>query len=386
MRKAVYLFVTVICFSISFSALAQLKTIHVNDYSGGPLGNGYYYVLPRTVLKIDVVVAATESLKGPYADYAEEMLALEDVNNFDYTTFAIQQVEISSLAEPDPEHVYFVGFGERDSKELKNLIVKTNDQGFLQAVNNLDKEDGVDDEGVDEVVLYDLDGLSKADERFWVEQQLETKIDTIIRRVAVDTVMTEQFYYRTRFEERSTKELAMEAMRHIQEIRDAKFKLLTGFQETAYEAGSIKYMYEQLDRQENELLDLFRGKNFTAYEHHTFYYTPSSKGKTTALPLFRFSTGSGLSAANSGSGEDVVLNMEKNTFALTTGDVEEPQNGGVAYRVPGFAVAKITFEGEILAEQRMQINQFGSIRRLPAKNFKATFHPQTGGLKSIFQE
>ena len=385
MRKATFI-LAIIFSSISIGVFAQLKTIHANEYSGQPVGNGYYYVLPRTVLKVDVVVKSTESLKGPYADYAEKMFALEDVNKFDYTTYAIQQVEISSLTEPDPDQVYFVGFGERDSKDLKNLIVKTNAKGYLVAVNNLDREESDDVEENDEIVLYDLDGMSPTGENFQVEQQLETKIDTIIRRVAVDTIMTEQFYYRPRFEERSTEELAMDAMRQIQDIREAKFKLLTGFQETAYEAGSIKYMYEQLDRQENELLDLFRGKNFTAYENHSFYYTPSSKGKTTGIPLFRFSVGSGLSAANSGSGEDVVLDLEKNTYALTTGDVDETSQNGVAYRVPGFAVAKIKFEGETITEQRFQVTQFGSIRRLPTKKFKATFHPETGGLKSILQE
>ncbi len=382
MRKAIFLFLVLIS-GLSFAGFAQLKTIHVNDFSGQPAGNGYYYVLPRTVLKLDVVVKSTESLKGPYTDYAEKMLALEDVNNFDFTTYSIHQVEISSLNDPDPDQVYFVGFGERDSKDLKNLIVKTNEKGYLVLVNNLDKEENTDAEEEDELVIYDLDGLNRTDEDFMVQQQLETKIDTIIRRVTVDTVMTEQFYYRTRFEERSTEELAMEAMRQIQEIRDAKFKLLTGFQETAYEAGSIKFMFEQLDRQENELIDLFRGKNFTAYEHHTFYFTPSPKGKSTGIPLFKFSTGSGI---NSGSGEDVTIDLEKNNFALTAGDVEQASQNGVAYRVPGFAVVKINFEDETLIEQRFQVNQFGSIRRLPAKNFKASFHPETGGLKSILQK
>jgi hypothetical protein len=49
-------------------------------------------------------------------------------------------------------------------------------------------------------------------------------------------------------------------------------------------------------------------------------------------------------------------------------------------------VVKVTFEDGDLYENRMGISQFGEIKRLPAKWFRAEFSPETGGLKSLYIE
>jgi len=43
----------------------------------------------------------------------------------------------------------------------------------------------------------------------------------------------------------------------------------------------------------------------------------------------------------------------------------------------------LEWDGEVLAKERIPVNQAGSIRCLPDRNFKAEFYPETGGIKSL---
>lgn len=362
----------------------QVNVYHVNDFSGQSTGNGAFYVLPRTVLKVDVLVRADEQLKGPYSEYAAKLLGLEDVNNFDFTSYNITNVELTTFSEPDPSQLYFVEMPDVDSKALRTLALQLDNSGFLLSANDLNLSGSEASSGSHELIKFDHPGKSSSTE-FLVSGNVTTKIDTIIRRVTVDTVMVEQVFYRTRLEDKSTEEMARIALKKIQQIRDSKYNLLTGFQETAYEAGTIEFMYDNLTKLENEYLDLFRGKSFSEYLHYTYYYVPESRTMKNPVELFKFSTGSGVT--QSGSGESVHLlltanGMEQGTEAFP----ETTKSTGMAYRVPGYAVAGLSFEGKEIFEGRIVVNQLGVIKRLAPQKFNVEFNPETGGLKSIFLE
>lgn len=379
------LFIPVIFFAGSL--LGQINVYHVNDFSGQPTGKGVFYILPQTVLKVDVIVRADEQRKGPYSDYAEKFLGFENVNNFDFTTFNIEKVEISGLVSPDPGQVYFIQYGERDTKSLIPLKVETTAEGYLTSLNNLNKEVVVDDKKVTDMLVFDYPMTRANVEDFFITKKVESTTDTIIRRVAVDTMMREQSFYKTRIKQKSTEELAVEALQEIETIRESKYKLITGFQETAYESEAIKLMFDELNKLENEYLDLFRGKSTSTYEHYTFYYTPEKKEKRNTVTLFRFSISTGLTRSNSGSGDDVTLELRPNGFEQAAAKFDVSSSGvGLAFRLPGKADAKMIFDGNILFEKSLRINQFGITGRLPAQKFKAIFYPETGGLKSVLFE
>jgi hypothetical protein len=236
-------------------------------------------------------------------------------------------------------------------------------------------------------VIFEEISSGTKDSEFYINKQISTKTDTIIRRVAVDTVQKEQFFYRNRIIDRSTEDMALEALRKIEKIRESRYNLLTGFQETAYEAGTIKYMDGELKVLENEYLDLFRGKSTTDYYHYTFYFTPETSTSTVSKTLFKFSTGTGIIENRSGSGENVQIELIPNELAEPAGSFAKAgSENGIAYRLPGFAIAKVKSESQNFIEKRIQINQFGVVRRLPPGKFNAQFHPETGGIKSVIME
>lgn len=365
-------------------SIAQVNVYHVNTFSGEPKNNGAFYILPRTVLKIDVVVKAEEKRKGPYSEYAGKFLGLEDVINFDFMTYTIDDVEITTISEPDPEQVFYVEFGERDSKEFKTLKIELDNAGFLVSANNLNLENAVKEKNSQAVAIFENPDEGANFPDFYLNKRVGTKTDTIIRRVNVDTAMVEESFLRTRVVDKTTEEMALSMIGKIEVIRESRFKLLNGFQETAYEAGTVRYMDSELKKLENDYLDLFRGKSYAEYTHYTFYYVPSNSENKANTTLFKFSTGAGINLSRNGSGENVQIELTLNGFEQAAGSFPQvTSQNGIAYRTPGYAVAKVKMENETFFEGRISINQFGVIRRLPPQKFNATFHPETGGLKAV---
>ncbi|MFP4470026.1 MAG: DUF4831 family protein, partial [Bacteroidales bacterium] len=314
----------------AFPVFAQVNVYHVNASAQAPARDGVFYTLPRTVLKIDVVVKAEEKIKGPLSDYAAQYLGLENVVNFDYTDYFIEEVLISTLTEPDPSQLYYIEAGERGSKDFKTLNVGLEEHGYLTYVNNLDNElqtDRVAEQPV--VVIKTPDGREFSE--FMLNGMIDKKQDTIIRRVTVDTSLTEQFFFRTRVVEKGTEELALETVEKIEQLRESRYKLLTGFQETAYEAGTITYMDQQLKQLEKQYLDLFRGKTVTDFSVYTFYYTPENADDAGDV-LFRFSGSAGIVKGRGGSGEEVTLKIQSLGHGQEASGFSSPKNNDQPYK------------------------------------------------------
>lgn len=385
MKKILITISIIVGFLNSEMVSGQVNVHHVTDIKGQPTGQGTFYTLPRTVLKIDVIIKSTEQLKGPYSDYAERFLGLESVNKYDFTTWNIQKVVITTQTEPDPSQVYFVEMTGTDSKEQRQLQLQLDEAGMLLRAGDVNMPGIKEPSKTREVTTFENPSNGKQFPEFYTTKHVETNIDTIIRKVAVDTAMTEQLFYRQRLEDKSTDEMAANALQQIQQIRESKYKLITGFQETAYDPGSIKFMFNRLDHLENEYLDLFRGKSFDDYYHYTYYVVPEPKNGSYTATLFRFSTGSGITEGKSG--EPVQLEITGTNAGEKTGALPGiDANTGIAYRLPGIAEVKVNYEGKVFYENRLPVNQLGLIERLPARRFNATFDPETGGIKTLFLE
>lgn len=79
------------------AASGQFNVFHVGEYSGTPARSGAMYVLPRTVLKVDVVVRVANKYKGPYSEYAR-FLGINDPINYDVENFYLQDVTVNTFA------------------------------------------------------------------------------------------------------------------------------------------------------------------------------------------------------------------------------------------------------------------------------------------------
>lgn len=376
-------------FSVLITSLfGQVNVISVNQPVGRPAGNGVYYTLPRTVLRVDVEVKVKDKLRGPLSDYAEKFLGITNAIMFDDTTYEISNITLTEESEPDPDEVYYIEMGARDSRDPRPVSIEVNEKGFLLAVNNIDAQN---QKVVQGSKLVEIDGeefLSSRSNDFLFSGRVNISVDTVIRRVAVDTIMVEQMSFRTRALDKPGQDMAVETVEKIEELRTARMKLLTGFQEVAYDPGTIKYMDTHIKILEDEYLDLFRGKVFTHFESHTFYYIPSKKQDKTPVAVFKFSPTAGIGTVRNGTGDNIDLILEPSSASQLMDNfsgsprTDLPQNG-VAYRIPATVNATLKMGKEEIASQKVTINQSGVVRRLPPQKFKLELSPLTGGIKSL---
>jgi hypothetical protein len=133
---------------------------------------------------------------------------------------------------------------------------------------------------------------------------------------------------------------------------------------------------------------LFKGKVFTTHDSYIFYYIPQPDTEKEPVNLFNFSANTGLTEAGSPAGEKVMISVKPVGVAdvlngFPDANLTEEQQKGIFYRIPEPCVVSVEWDGEVLAKERIPVNQAGSIRCLPDRNFKAEFYPETGGIKSL---
>ncbi len=109
-------------FFLSIPVFTQVTVRHVNADLNINDKNGVFYALPRTFIKVEISVIKTEHFAGPYSEFAGKYLDLEDVATNNYNEYEITNVSLSTIAEPDPEHYYFVEFDEKTLKEDKAIL------------------------------------------------------------------------------------------------------------------------------------------------------------------------------------------------------------------------------------------------------------------------
>jgi len=374
---------------ITFSD-AQINVYHVNSTTVAPTGVGLFYTLPQTVLKIDLLISSEENLKGPLADYAEKYFGFDDAIMYNYTSFKIEDISITTLTEPDPQQVYYVEMGARTSKEvLKPLLMELDKAGMLLSANNYDDKSFTTDNQDKQIFIYqpETENIEEMYDFFRSGKILSTT-DTIIRRVTIDTTIVEKHFLRPRISEKSKDDQALETLEKIENIREAKLKLLTGYQETSYPEGTIKYMHRQLQELEDEYLDLFRGKRFSAVEAYTYFVTPKLESAKNSIPVFKFSQSTGVSPWRGTSGENVTLEIENNAYAGIANNFKLPKVGetnqkGLYYRIPGICDVSLVLEDGELYKGKFTINQLGTVKNLVSENFKVKFDTETGGLQEI---
>lgn len=373
----------------SLLSSGQVNVYHVTESTDLTGKKGFFYALPQTYIRVDVTVVKHEHLKGPYAEYAAKYLDLEDVIMNDFDEYEITGVELSTVAVPDPSQYYFAEFDPKAARDGKATLFSLTESGLAIGFNG----------AVDAGILNELTGKS-ADNggvyndlfKYFAETNLYEKTDTIIRKVVVDTAVVEKKYFEHRWVEKSDEQKAVEAANMISKIRENRFNLLTGYQEVAYDAGSITYMDQQLKEMEMDYLSLFTGLTIDKKYKYSFTALPKADAESTLLPVFSFSERNGVSGVNASGGEKVNLRIEKTgdinrlSDKLISMNQDGKDGNGFFYRIP--ETVKITLEAnaDIKVQKVCSVSQFGVIATLPASASAVQFHPETGSLKTVIIE
>ena len=377
--KRFFFFVLSVFFSFNV-LVAQITSVKVNANSESLGQNGVFYSLPRAVLQVDVIVSKINDVPGPYASYANQVLGLTDNINRNETTFAIKGVYIQSITEADPNAVYFLNFGERSSKADKSFLVQLQANGVLKGIN---ESSPINEEDRRAKIELREDYFSN-DFNYLADLNQKIHVDTIIRRMSVDTTSIEDVVYNRSMVEKSTLERAKDAANNYMEIHKNRIELLSGFQEVNYPAQTIEMMNLELRKMENDYLALFKGKRFVSEEKFSFYVAPQGDKTTQTYPLFRFSKERGMTDSNTSSGAKVNLMIHSNGIT----DILKNQNSGeqalgIFYRVPESAHVWVEYNNTELAQNTFIIPQLGVLQWVYTTKTILAIDSKTGMLKAI---
>ncbi|MCB2219306.1 MAG: DUF4831 family protein [Bacteroidetes bacterium] len=345
---------------------------------------GVFYALPSTYIKVELKLQKIEYLAGPYAEYAAKYLDMDDVITSDYDEYAILDATLNTISVPDPEQVYFATMTDKVAKEGKAVLFSLTQSGLAY-----DLRGTLPDQPLQNMASLNIqsDPGNRDIFRYFAETNLYERFDTIIRKVVVDTVTVEKVYLDQKWVEKTDEQKAVEAANKISQIRQARYNLISGYQEIPYEASTVAYMDQQLQKLEKEYLTLFTGISLRKTFSYTFFVKPTEENEI--LPVCVFSERSGIKDAAASGGEKIELKLER------TGDFSAVQsvvnkrnsvntdNQGFYYRIPAMTRVKMALSKDLKVDAVFPVSQFGTVTYLPPSATSVQFYESTGGVKTM---
>lgn len=343
---------------------------------------GFYYALPQNVVKLDFVIEKTEKVKGPYSEFAENTIGVQDFITKDETHFRVMDIIMTIEAEPDPAAWFFVEFDERGSKDARSLIFDLQENGIILSADEAPLAKKLTRD-LTETTIVNAGNEKRF--HYFAERNLYQRVDTIVRKITIDTTVIRRNILQSAWVDRNPEQKARAAADMIHKIRDSRFNLISGFQEINY-GTSIMYMDNQLQQLEQEYLALFLGKEIKHLFTQSVYFVPKPDQKESSV-VAGFSETLGLTegTAKANQVELTIDNSIQETF-VKSGNGKGKVTNGVYYRIPQNAMLTLTYQGKVYYKQRKAISQLGTIAVAPVSKTRLQFSPESGMVTTIKRE
>jgi hypothetical protein len=375
-----------VLFILMLSGIDGIKAqVRVSKVTGPEMmagKKGIVYNLPRTMIHVDLYVSKTQQFPGPLAEFAADYIGIDDVIKKNAVSYAVESAGLFSTSEPDPGQVYLI---EKEEKSSGEIWISFGKSSPLLTLEKFDKT--VSPPGF---VSWNEHLFESTDPAYLFKKYTESPtrevIDTIIRRVSVDTLVIEEKTFKRSMVEFSDQEKAQEAADKIRQIEKDKYNLLVGYQETAYSREAMEFMYNKLEEERMEYMKLFTGVSVKEILKLKYQFFPDTGKEEQEYRLAAVSKFNGVISPDGQN--DVKVNLQTDSEILKPADPAAGQSvtTGFVYRVPMFAQAVLTVQGKEMDSKRLEILQFGSIQSLPPEFKRVEFDMETGALKSVILE
>lgn len=356
-------FVTTFVFAVMAMAFAghslhaQITTTFAKNASPGQQ-NGMYYSLPQTMLQLDFVIKETTLEKGPLSDYASNYLEMEDYVEYETTEYELLDVKMNTVACPDPNATFFVTFASVRGGGKAQLDVLPN--GIIRCVGT-----GITGEAETPAPV----------------------VEAAKKQCCKETAPANHGFIGLVTAGKTNAQLAKEVADKIDEIRKAKFYLISGDVSMATNPETFNTMYQRMDEMEKEYTSLLLGKRVAKQVVKTVYVIPNKEVPTQTVA--KFSETDGLTLGTSGSGSMItVQTLPLNTVAAINAPSQSAvesmsYENKVFYRIPDMANVKVTCGSETLLEDRVTVNQLGALLMAPMTNTRIVFDTETGQIVNM---
>ena len=336
---------------------AQYTTTFAKNVNPGQQ-NGLYYALPQTMLKLDFIIEETALEKSPLSDYASNYMEMAESVEYETTEYRLLDMKVSTMASPDPAAMFFVTVGAVRGGNKMQFDITPN--GIIRSVG-IEAANNVEE--VREV----------PEKKPCCEQQPVDYSDHKLMNLITTG--------------KSNSQMAKEAADKIEEIRKAKFYLISGDVEMATNPETFKMMYEKLDAMEEQYTNLLLGNRVKKTVVKSVYVVPNKE--VTTQTVAKFSENDGLTIGTAGSGalitvQTLSMNTTEAINAPSQSAVESmTYENKVFYRIPETANVKVMIGNKTLFEDRVVVNQLGALLTAPLTNTKLEFDTETGQIVNM---
>lgn len=363
---------------------AQINVSKVSASGITAESDGLFYALPQTVIQVDFIVNKIQKIKGPFAEYADQMLGLSQVTTVSSTEFELKDIRLTSYNEPDPSEYYFIQLPEKQ-KDRKAIELFLSDDGVISGVGTPDQVNSAKRQR-----SIDL-STARIDIPEFANPSVFERMDTVVKRISLDSTIIEQKFFRKTSAAKSAEQKAREASEFILKLDESMFNLINGYQEVNYEKGTMEFMYNQMNSMKQDYLELFKGVTSTSQETFTFYYVVDKNNPMETL--CRFSISKGILPKNSTFGDFVQIQATSlNKTNALKWEIEKLNSvqriaHGLYYRIPDKADIVVRVGGQVKLETQFVINQFGVVTFLPASSLRnISIDNNTGTLRHVVLE
>ena len=356
--------VVVACLQFSIFAFHSsicFAQTELTNYRPGVTPEGAIYFLPKTAVKLHVLIEKTTYQPGDYCKYAQRYLRLVDVPQQPSTTYRVLNIRQYAVGVPDSTKAYAVKFNAKTVA----ANVALSDDGRLLSINTAPTDFTLPQPFTPAPKPAPLNPRQYMNEEILVAG--------------------------------STAKMAELTAREIYDLRENRNLLIKGQADFMPSDGAqMKLMLNQLQTQEQALLQLFQGTTVCDTTEHVLTICPD--GPVTHQIGFRLSQKLGLVDADDLSGTPYYIKVEDITSLPATNEAEaarakkkQPESG-IYVNVPGKMRVTILRGDAPISAVEHPAAQFGQVELLSGELFNKHYtthlwlHPVTGAVDRLEAE
>lgn len=346
---------TVLALLVACIGFAQTSLV---QYRPGMTAEGVVYYLPKTAIRVSVLVEKTTYQPGDFARYAQRYLRLNDVSLEPATSYRVVSVQQTPVAIADTSKAYAVKFDIRTVA----ANVQLSDAGCLLGIN------------VNPIAQpAGPDVFQPAPQRPMLNPR---------------DLMNEEILAAG-----STAKMAELTAQEIYDLRENRNLLIKGQAEFNPKDGEqLKVMLNELDERDRALTSLFKGVTMTDTTEHILWVTPD--GPFQRQVLFRLSQLDGLVDADDLSGAPFYISIDDLSTVppvdpLAAQNKKKKTESGVYVNVPG-QMRSTLYQGiDPMCTQEFPAPQFGNVELLSGSLFNKRYtthlwlNPLTGAVDRL---
>lgn len=322
--------------TVTMSAQTQIE-----QYQPGVTPEGAVYFLPKTAVRVSVLVERTSYQPGDFARYAQRYLRLNDVSQEASVTYRVVGIEAVPVGVADTTKAFAVKFNAKTV--AANVALATD--GRLLAIN--------------------------------AEPLAEPPLAVFHPAAKPAPLNPRQYMNEEILAAGSTAKMAELTAREIYDLRENRSLLIKGQADFMPSDGAqMQLMLSQIDMQDHALTQLFQGVTERDTTQHIIIVTPD--GNITRQPLFRLSQRRGFVDKDDLSGAPYYISVD-DISALPAADEsskakkKKPVETGIYVNVPG--KMRVTIYQGAQQEQciEMPAAQFGHVELLSGELFNKRY-------------